>query len=66
VGIHSRPGDIVDSQKKEGPFAFLTDLFNTERLFELRGFLIDRVMPKGEAVEQFAASMHLVLDLDDK
>ena len=23
-------------------------------------------MPKGEAVEQFAASMHLVLDLADK
>ena len=25
-----------------------------------------RVMPKGEAIEQFAASMHLVLDLADK
>ena len=34
--------------------------------FELRDFRIPRVMPKGEAIEQFAASMHLVLDLADK
>jgi hypothetical protein len=44
----------------------LSELFDTERLFELRDFRIARVMPKGEAVEQFAASMHLVLDLADK
>jgi hypothetical protein len=49
-----------------GSFAFLSDLFDTERLFELRDFRIPRVMPKGEAIEQFAASMHLVLDLADK
>ncbi len=47
-------------------FAFLSELFDTERLFELRDFHIARVMPKGEAGEQFAASMHLVLDLADK
>jgi hypothetical protein len=41
-------------------------LFDTERLFELRDFRISRVMPKGEAIEQFAASMHLVLDLADE
>ena len=49
-----------------GSFAFLSDLFDAERLFELRDFRIARVMPKGEAIEQFAASMHLVLDLADK
>ena len=32
---------------------------------ELRDFRISRVMPKGEAIEQFAASMHLALDLAD-
>ncbi len=41
-------------------------MFNTERLFELRDFRIARGMPKCEAVEQFAASMHLVLGLSDK
>ena len=51
---------------RSGSFAFLSDLFDTERLFELRDFRIPRVMPKGEAIEQFAASMHLVLDLADK
>ena len=39
---------------------------STPRLFELRDFRIARVMPKGEAMEQFAASLHLVLDLADK
>ena len=51
---------------RSGSFAFLSDLFDTERLFELRDFLVTRVMPKREAIEQFAASMHLVLDLADK
>jgi hypothetical protein len=50
AGIHSRPGDVVDSLTQSGSFAFLSDLFNTQRLFELRDFRIARVMPKGEAV----------------
>ena len=41
-------------------------MFDTERLFELRDFRIARVTPKGEAIEQFAACMHLILDLADK
>jgi hypothetical protein len=41
-------------------------LFDTERLFELHDFRITRVMPKVKDIEQFAASMHLVLDLTDK
>jgi hypothetical protein len=57
---------FFDSLTRSGSFALLSELFNTERLFELRDFRIARVMPKGEAVEQFAASMHLVLDLADK
>ena len=66
-GFHySRPGDLVVLLTRSGSFAFLSDLFDTERLFELRDFRIPRVMPKGEAIEQFAASMHLVLDLADK
>ena len=35
-------------------------------LFELRDFLITRVMTKGDVIEQFATSMCLVLDLSDK
>jgi hypothetical protein len=31
-----------------------------------RDFRISRVMQKGESIEQFAGSMHLVLDLADK
>jgi hypothetical protein len=66
AGIHSRAGDLVDSLTRSGSFAFLSDLFDSDRPFELRDFRIIRVMPKGEAIEQFAASMHLVLDLADK
>jgi hypothetical protein len=66
VVIPSRPGDLVDSLTRSGSFAFLSELFDTERLFELRDFRIARVTPKGEAIEQFAACMHLVLDLADK
>jgi hypothetical protein len=64
AGIHSR--ESVDMLTRPGSFAFLSDLFDTQRLFELRDFRIGRVMAKGEALEQFAASMHLVLDLADK
>ena len=66
AGIPSRPGDLVDSLTRSRSFVFLSELFDNKRLFELRDFRIARVMPKGEAVEQFAASMHLVLDLADK
>ena len=51
---------------RSGSFACLGDLFAAESLFELRDYRISRVMPKGEAVQQFAASMHLALDLADK
>ena len=44
-------GDLVDSHIRSGSFAFLSDLFDKERLFELRDFRLARVMPKGEAVE---------------
>jgi hypothetical protein len=65
AGIHSRP--VTSSMlTRPGSFAFLGDLFATERLFELRDFRISRAMPKGEAIEQFAASVHLVLDFADK
>jgi hypothetical protein len=64
--IPSRPGDLVDNLIRSGSFSFLCDLLDTKRLFELRDFRIPRVMTKGEAIEQFAASMHLVLDLADK
>jgi hypothetical protein len=70
AGIPSRPGDLVDSLTRSGSFAFLSEVFDTERLFELRDYRISRVMPKEEAVEQLTASMHLilhlVLDLADK
>ena len=66
AGIHSRSGDLVDRLTRSGSFEFLSDLFDTESLFEIRDFGIIRVMSKGEAIEQFAASMHLVLDLANK
>ncbi len=57
------PSDLLT---RSGSFAFLSDLFDTESLFEIRDVRIPRVMTKGEVVEQFAASMHIVLDLTDK
>jgi hypothetical protein len=66
AGIPSRPGDLVDSLTRSGSFVFLNELFDNKSLFELRDFHMVRVIPKGEDVEQFAASMHLVLDLVDK
>ena len=59
AGIHSRPGDLVDSITRSGSFVFLGDLFVTDRLFELCDFRISRVMSKCE-------NIHLVLDLSDK
>ena len=53
-------------KRRSGSLAFLSGLFATERLFQLRYFRIAGVMPKGEAIEQFDASMHLVFDLADK
>ena len=57
---------LVDVLTSSSSFAFLSDLFDTESLFELRDYRIARVIPKGEVIEQFVASMHLVLDLTDK
>ncbi len=56
---HCSVGILVTAQ-------FLLKNLFLESLFELRDFRIARVTPKGEATEQFAASMHLVLDLADK
>jgi hypothetical protein len=64
--IPSRPGDLVDTLTRSGSFDFLSELFDTESLFELRDFRISRVMSKGETVQHLTASMHLVLDLADK
>jgi hypothetical protein len=38
AGIPSRSADLVDSLTRSGSFAFLSELFDTERLFELRDF----------------------------
>jgi hypothetical protein len=62
-GIHSR---LVKILTRSGSFAFLSDLFATDRLFELRDFHSVRVMSKVESIEQFVTSMNLVLDLTDK
>ena len=56
---HSLSPRVTSSRARSDSFAFLSDLFDTERLFELRDFRFARIMPKGEATEQFAASMHL-------
>jgi hypothetical protein len=51
-GIPSHSGDLVDNLTRSGSFSFLSELFDTERLFELRDFHIARVTPKGEAIDQ--------------
>lgn len=37
-GIPTRPGDLVDNLTRSGSFSFLSELFDTHRLFELRDF----------------------------
>jgi hypothetical protein len=66
VVIPSHPGDLVDNLIRSGSFSFLIELFDTECLFEPTDFRISRILPTVETVEQFTASVHLVLDLADK
>ena len=40
AGIPARPGDLVDNLTRSGSFTFLSELFDTGRLFELRDFRI--------------------------
>jgi hypothetical protein len=43
-------GDLVDLLTATGTFAFLEDLHETGRLWDLRNFLIPRLVPRGTAL----------------
>ena len=45
----SIPGDLVDILTRKGTFAFLEDLHETGRLWDLRNFRILRLVPHGAA-----------------
>ena len=66
VGVHSFPNDLVDILTRNGSFAFLEDLYTQNKLFELRNFRLPRTTPKGDALDDFAACMQLVLSLAEK
>jgi hypothetical protein len=54
-GVHSIPGDLVDLLTRNGTFAFLEDLHETGRLWDLRNLRIPRLVPRGTASKDFGA-----------
>ena len=66
TGLHSYPGDLVDNLTRNGGFAFLEDLQDTNKLWTLRDVRMPRIAPKGEAQREFAACSLLVLKLADQ
>jgi len=59
------PGDLVDLLTRNGTFAFLEDLHETGRLWELRNFRIPLV-PHGAASRDFGDSLKAILALAER
>jgi hypothetical protein len=64
-GVPSIPGDLVDLLTRNGTFAFLEDLHETGRLWELRNFRIPRLVPHGAASRDFGDSLKAILSSID-
>ena len=60
-GVPSIPGDLVDLLTRNGTFAFLEDLHETGRLWDLRNFRIPRLVPRGAASRDFGDSLKAIL-----
>ena len=62
----SIPGDLVDLLTRNGTFAFLEDLHETGRLWDLRNFRIPRLVPRGAASRDFGDSLKAILALAER
>ena len=56
-GVHSIPGDLVDLLTRNGFFAFLENLHETGRLWDLLNFRIPRLVPRVTASKDFGDSL---------
>ena len=65
-GVPSIPGDLVDLLTRNGTFAFLENLHESGGLWALRDYRIPRLVPRGAASEEFAASLKTILQLADR
>jgi hypothetical protein len=65
-GVPSIPGDLVDLLTRNGTFAFLEDLHETGRLWDLRNFRIPRLVPRGAASRDFGDSLKAILTLAER
>ena len=65
-GVPSIPGDLVDLLTRNGTFAFLEDLHETGRLWDLRNFRIPRLVPRGAASRDFGDSLKAILALAER
>jgi hypothetical protein len=64
--VPSIPGDLVDLLTRNGTFAFLEDLHETGRLWDLRNFRIPRLVPRGAASRDFGDSLKAILALAER
>jgi hypothetical protein len=65
-GMPSIPGDLVDLLTRNGTFAFLEDLHETGRLWDLRNFRIPRLVPRGAASKDFGDGLKAILALAER
>jgi hypothetical protein len=64
--VPSIPGDLVDLLTRNGTFAFLEDLHETGRLWDLRNFRIPRLVPRGAASKDFGDGLKAILALAER
>jgi hypothetical protein len=60
-GVPSIPRDLVDLLTRNGTFAFLQDLHETDRLWDLRNFRIPRLVPRGAVSKDFGDGLKAIL-----
>jgi hypothetical protein len=61
--VPSIPCYLVDLLTRNGTFAFLEDLHETGRLWDLQNFLIPGLVPRGAASRDFGDSLKAILTL---
>ncbi len=62
----SIPGNLVDLLTRNRTFAFLEDLHETGRLWDLRNFRIPRLVPRGAASKDFGDGLKAILGLAER
>jgi hypothetical protein len=65
-GLHSIAGDLVDLLTRNETFAFLEDLHEPGRLWDLGNFRIPRLVPRGTASKDFGNILKTILALAER